>query len=173
MRVLGSARILKVSPLSRSRISAGRLPGDYEAMNPAVSDLLKRALALSVDERVAFAKQIRDHLFWLQAVWATTLSSDLYQEAEKFRAIFQELCGQLRQQDPAAANRLIAGHEALLLSEPAPPKPRISLATQNMIELVGEIQGAHQLQPVESLRFGGEIARVERRAGQVVRRRPA
>jgi hypothetical protein len=64
----------------------------------------------------------------------------VYHEAERYRAIFRELDGQLRAQDPADADRIIEGHESLLLAEPEPAKPRLSLAVQQWFELMGEIQ---------------------------------
>src|SRR5437899_2488862 len=64
---------------------------------------------------------IRERLFWLQAVWATTLSPDVYHEADKYRELFRDLGDQLSAIDPAALDRLIVGHEALLLAEPAAP----------------------------------------------------
>jgi len=102
----------------------------------------------TVEELVTRLLAVRERLFWLAAVWATTLSSDVYQEAERFRAVFHDLSRQLRAKDSAALDRITQGHEALLLSEPASPKPRISLATQNMIEVIGEIQGARSIRPV-------------------------
>jgi hypothetical protein len=80
-------------------------------------------------------------------VWATTLSPDVYQEAESYRILFQDLSGQLRGQDPAALDRIVAGHEALLLSEPAAPKPSVPLATQRLFELAGEIQSTRSVRP--------------------------
>lgn len=94
----------------------------------------------SVEDLVARLEAIKNRLFWLAAVWANTLSSDVYHEAERYRTIFRELDGQLRAQDPAAADRIIAGHEALLLSEPAPAKPRLSLEQQQWFELMGEVR---------------------------------
>jgi hypothetical protein len=94
----------------------------------------------SVGELVARLEAIKDRIFWLAAVWANTLSSDVRHEAERFRAIFRELDGQLRAQDPAAADRIIEEHEALLLAEPDPAKPRVSLAVQQWFELMGEVR---------------------------------
>ena len=42
--------------------------------------------------------------------------------------------------EPAAVDRLIFGHESLLLSEPAPPRPTLPLAAQQWFELAGEVQ---------------------------------
>ena len=93
-----------------------------------------------VEELIARIMAVRERLFWLQAVWATTLSPDVYQEAESYRKLFQELSGQLREQDPGVVDGIVAGHEALLLSEPAVPKPSVPIGTQRLFELVGEIQ---------------------------------
>jgi hypothetical protein len=111
-----------------------------EALEMPAPVAAKVAEVATVEDLVARLTLIRDRLFWLQATWATTLSPDVYQEAEMFRSLFQELHGQLKGQDPAAADSLVAGHEALLLSEPAAPRPRLSLATQRWFELAGEVR---------------------------------
>jgi hypothetical protein len=54
--------------------------------------------------------------------------------------VFRELCEKLHDLDPAAVDRLIVGHESLLLSEPAPPRPTLPLAAQQWFELAGETQ---------------------------------
>jgi hypothetical protein len=96
----------------------------------------------SVEQLVARLEAIKNRLFWLAAVWANTLSSDVYHEAERYRAIFRELDAQLRAQDPAAADRITEGHEALLLAEPEPARPRLSLDEQQWFELMGEVRSA-------------------------------
>ena len=40
---------------------------------------------------------IRERLFWLQAVWANSLSPDVAREADRYRELFRELADQLRQ----------------------------------------------------------------------------
>jgi hypothetical protein len=97
-------------------------------------------VAATVEELVARLTLIRERLFWLQAVFATTLSDDAFHEAEKYRKVFRELYEKLHDLDPAAGDRLVASHEALLLSEPAAPRPRLSLAVQQWFELAGEVQ---------------------------------
>jgi hypothetical protein len=114
--------------------------GIEEALETPAPQAAKVADVATVEDLIARLTSIRERLFWLQSVWATTLSPDVYQEAERYRSLFQELNGQLKQQDPAEADRLVAGHEALLLSEPAPPRPRLSLATQRWFELAGEVR---------------------------------
>jgi len=100
-----------------------------------------------VEELIARLTAIRERLFWLQAVWANSLSPDVYCEAESYRILFQDLSGLLRQQDAAAVDRIVAGHEVLLLSEPASPKPSVPLATQRLCELAAEIQTARSVRP--------------------------
>lgn len=94
----------------------------------------------TAEELVTRLTAIRERLFWLQAMWATTLSDDIFHEAEKYRRIFHELSAQLRQLDPAAVDRLLQGHESLLLGEPVSPRPTLPLATQQWFELAGEVQ---------------------------------
>jgi hypothetical protein len=94
----------------------------------------------SSEDLVARLTKVRERLFWLQAVWATSLSPDVYQEAEQYRRVFQALGEQLKKQDPDTFGRLVAGHEALLLAEPMPTKGTLPLATQRWFELVGELQ---------------------------------
>ena len=95
----------------------------------------------TAEELTARLTAIRERLFWLQAVWATTLSPDVYQEANRYRDLFRTIGEQLNAIDPAALDRLVVGHEALLLAEPASPKPQISLAAQQWFELAGEASG--------------------------------
>jgi hypothetical protein len=113
-----------------------------EALETPTPEPAKVADVATVEELVNRLTSIRERLFWLQAVWASTLSPDVYQGAERYRSLFQQLNGQLKQQDPAEADRLVAGHEAPLLSEPAAPRPRLSLATQHWFELAGEVRSA-------------------------------
>ncbi len=94
----------------------------------------------SAEELVERLTVIRERLFWLQAVWATTLSPDIYQEADRYRRLFQELGEQLKAKDIDEFDRLVCGHEALLLAEPTSAKPSLPLATQRWFELAGEIQ---------------------------------
>jgi hypothetical protein len=105
----------------------------------------------SVEDLVARLTAIRERLFWLQAVWATTLSHDVYQEADRYRQLFHDLGEQLKAKAPDELDRLISGHEALLLAEPISHKPTLSLATQRWFELAAEIRnqpaGRHSTQP--------------------------
>ena len=76
---------------------------------------------------------IRERLFWLQVVCATTLSPNVYLEAESYPRLFRI--------------ESAAGHEALLLSEPAAPKPRVALVNQRLFELAAEIQSTRSVRP--------------------------
>jgi hypothetical protein len=102
----------------------------------------------SVLDLVERLKSIRERLFWLQAVWATTLSPDVALEADKYRKVFQDLGDQLKAKDRNAFDALIAGHEALLLAEPLPTKGTIPLETQRRFELLGELRARPSPQPV-------------------------
>lgn len=86
---------------------------------------------------IARLTAIRERLFLLQAVWATTLSHDVVVEADQYRRVFHDLAAELRKIDPDAVDGLIAGHEALLLAEPT-SKPTIPLAAQRWHELALE-----------------------------------
>ena len=105
----------------------------------------------SVEDLVSRLTAIRERLFWLQAVWATTLSHDVYQEADRYRQLFHDLGEQLKAKAPDELDRLISGHEALLLAEPISHKPTLSLANQRWFELAAEIRnppaGGHSTQP--------------------------
>jgi hypothetical protein len=89
----------------------------------------------SAENLVARLEGIRERLFWLQAVWATTLSPDIAWEADRYRQLFRDVSYELRKQDTAALDRIVAGHEALLLTEPMQPRPTIPLETQRRAEL--------------------------------------
>jgi hypothetical protein len=94
----------------------------------------------TVEELIARLTSIRERLFWLASVWATTLSDDVYHEAEKYRRLFRELGDRLHDLDPAAVDRIVAGHEAILLSDPTPARPTLPLAAQQWFELAGEVR---------------------------------
>ena len=93
----------------------------------ATTDLVQRLLA------------IRERLFWLHAVWSTTLSPNVAMEADRYRKLFRELADELRQKDSAALEPIIAGYEALVFAEPI-KKPIIPLAAQQWHELAGELR---------------------------------
>lgn len=100
--------------------------------------------AANLEERLT---AIRERLFWLQAVWTTTLSPDVAREADRYRELFRELADELRKQDPESVDRLVAGHEPLLLCDPSPPKPTVPIATQQLIELAFEVRGQRRQSP--------------------------
>ena len=105
----------------------------------------------SVEDLVSRLTAIRERLFWLQAVWATTLSHDVYQEADRYRQLFHDLGEQLKDKAADELDSLVAGHEALLLAEPISQKPTLSLETQRWFELAAEVRnlppGRHAIQP--------------------------
>src|SRR5437879_5538431 len=98
-----------------------------ESSNPTVADLIERLT------------KIRERLFWLQSVWAVSLSPDVAFEADRYRDLFGDLADQLRKQDAEALDRLTAGHESLLFAD-ASPKPTVPLAAQQLVELIGEVR---------------------------------
>lgn len=83
-------------------------------------------------------KAVRERLFWLQSVWAVSLSPDVALEADRYRQLFHDLAS--RVQDRREVDALVAGHEALLLCDPSPPKPTLPIATQRMFELTAEVR---------------------------------
>ncbi len=91
--------------------------------------------------------QIRERLFWLQAVWSNTLSPDVAREADKYRELFHELAAHLNEHDPDAVDKLIRGHEALLLADPFPSKPTLPVAAQQWFELAGEVRNERSQLP--------------------------
>jgi hypothetical protein len=101
----------------------------------------------SVHDLVSRLTAIRERLFWLQAVWATTLSHDVYQEADRYRQLFHDLGEELRAKAPDELDRLVVGHEALLLAEPISQKPTLPLASQRMFELAGELRSTPSAKP--------------------------
>jgi hypothetical protein len=117
---------------------------------PATTPEPVKVEPVPVKQLVARLTAIRERLFWLQAVWANTLSPDVYQEAEGYRSLFQELSGQLREQDPIALDCIVAGHEALLLSEPAAPRPSVPLPTQRLFETAAEIRSTRSVRPKQN-----------------------
>src|SRR5579871_803472 len=107
---------------------------------PTLQTVVKSAPETSVEELVTRLSNIKDRLFRLHAVYAVSLSHDIYHEADRYRQLFQELGSQLSAEDPDAFDALIVGHEALLLAEPLPSKPTLSLAVQEWFELSGQVQ---------------------------------
>jgi hypothetical protein len=103
-------------------------PADPIPVPDSVDDLIKRLIA------------IRERLFWLHAVWATTLSRDVALESDKYRKMFQDLGERLKAQDCDAFNRLVTGHEALLFAKPVASKPTVPLVAQRRYELMCELQ---------------------------------
>jgi hypothetical protein len=101
----------------------------------------------SVDGLVVRLHAIRERLFWLQAVFANTLSPDVAMEADRYRELFRDLAEELRKQDAEALERITTGHENLLFAEPMPKKPTISLALQERFELIEEVRAQRPRPP--------------------------
>jgi len=106
-----------------------------------MSETIPSASLNARDDLIARLTALRERLFWLQAVWATTLSHDVAIEADFYRKVFHDLADELRKIDTDAVEALIVGHEALLLAEPT-TKPTIPLAAQRWHELAGEARSA-------------------------------
>jgi hypothetical protein len=96
----------------------------------------------SVASLVARLEAIRERIWRLQSVFAVSLSHDVALEANKFLVLFQSLAQQLKAKDAAALDRLVRGHESLLLSPPVLVKQTIPLVTQRWCEIKWEAQKA-------------------------------
>jgi len=104
-------------------------------MTPEVENLVKRL------------ERIKERLFWLRAVWSNTLSPDVARECDLYQRLFLEVGEELKKLDADSFERIVAGHESVLLSEPYGPKPTLPLALQQWIELSGEIRGERTKSP--------------------------
>ena len=87
---------------------------------------------------------IKERIFWLRAVYATTLSQECAIEANRYLVLFQDLAAQLRVKAPVELEKLVRGHESLLESPPVIVKPTIPLATQHWCEIRAEAQRYHE-----------------------------
>lgn len=85
---------------------------------------------------------IRERLFWLAACFATTLSWDLAYEADAWRLRFNELADELRKLAPDELERITAGYESVLFSEPV-RRPSIPLAAQEWHDIAAEVRSEH------------------------------
>lgn len=136
---------------TRSESNPNNLPLDVavaiEENAPTTVPAQREDAPASVENLIARLTAIRDRLFWLQSVWAVSLSHDVAYEADSYRQVFRELSDQLRKQDADAADKLIAGHEALLLADLSPPKPTLPIATQRWFELAGEVRSERSQPP--------------------------
>ena len=98
-------------------------------------------------ELVARLEAIKERIFRLHSVYAVSLSIDCAIEANQFLAIFQEIAAQLKSRDPQALEKVVSGHEAILLSPPIPVKQTIPLETQRLVELRWELSQAAVQRP--------------------------
>jgi hypothetical protein len=105
-----------------------------ESAQPPAPEEVKPA-DVSVEELVARLTAIRERIWRLQAVFAVSLSHDTAVEADRYLHLFQVLAAELKIKDAAALDQLVAGHESLLLSPPAPVRQTIPIETQRLVEL--------------------------------------
>ena len=66
----------------------------------------------SAEDLVKRLTAIRERLFWLTTVYATTLSHDVAYEADNYRRIFRELGHRLNAIDREAYERLVSSKQA-------------------------------------------------------------
>ena len=85
---------------------------------------------------------IRERIWRLQALFAVTLSQECAVDADRYLKLFQTLAEQLKEKDSAAFERLVSGHESLLLSPPVNVKATIPEETQRWCEIKWEISQA-------------------------------
>jgi hypothetical protein len=89
----------------------------------------------SVPGLVARLTAIREKIWRLQAMFATTLSPDCLLDANKYLTLFQSIAEQLRAKDAGELDALTRGHESLLLSPSIPLKQSVPLSTQKLVEM--------------------------------------
>jgi hypothetical protein len=89
----------------------------------------------SVSGLVARLTAIRERIWRLQAMYATTLSADCLLDANKYLTLFQSIAEQLKAKDAGALDALTLGHESLLLSPSIPLKQSVPLSTQRLVEM--------------------------------------
>lgn len=94
----------------------------------------------SVENLVQRMTAIRERIWRLRALFATTLSQDCAIEANRFLQLFQDLAAQLKTKAPEQLEELVRGHESLLQSPPVLVKPTISIQTQHWCEIRAEAQ---------------------------------
>ena len=89
----------------------------------------------SVESLVARLTAIRERIWMLQAVFATSLSQETAIAANGYLALFQTIAEQLRAKDPSALESLVRGHESLLQAPALPIRPTIPLSTQQFVQM--------------------------------------
>ena len=109
------------------------------AQESAPSPAPPKAADSTVEELVTRLEAIKNRIFRLAAMWAITLSDDVHKESVNYRRLFQQIAAQLREKNAVALDRIVAGHEELLLDEPVLIKRTIPLDLQRSCELRWEI----------------------------------
>ena len=89
----------------------------------------------SVESLVARLTAIRERIWMLQAVFATSLSQETAIAANGYLALFQTIAEQLRAKDFSALESLVRGHESLLQAPALPIRPSIPLSTQQFVQM--------------------------------------
>jgi len=89
----------------------------------------------SVPGLVARLTAIRERIWRLQAMYATTLSADCLLDANKYLSLFQSIAEQLKAKDAGELDALTLGHESLLQSPSIPLKQSVPLSTQRLVEM--------------------------------------
>jgi hypothetical protein len=89
----------------------------------------------SVPGLVARLRAIREKIWRLQAMYATTLSPDCLLDANRYLSLFQSIAERLKAQDAGALDALTFGHEALLISPSIQLKQSVPLSTQRLVEM--------------------------------------
>jgi hypothetical protein len=74
---------------------------------------------LTVEQLVERLDGIKTRMFWLLAVFATTLSRECLSEMEARRSQFQVLATTLRERDPEKLQQITEGHETFLMTSTA------------------------------------------------------
>src|SRR5438309_1508471 len=74
---------------------------------------------LTVKQLVERLESIKTRMFWLLAVFSTTLSRECLAEMEARRSQFQVLAATLQERDPEMLQQITKGHEMFLLTPTA------------------------------------------------------
>jgi hypothetical protein len=106
-----------------------------ESSSPPVEPEPAPAPDDSVESLVARLTAIRERIWMLQAVFATSLSQETAIAANGYLALFQTIAEQLRAKDPSALESLVRGHESLLQAPALPIRPSIPLSTQQFVQM--------------------------------------
>ena len=113
---------------------------------PEKSPDMSRHDQVSTQELASRLESIKKRITKLRAVFATSLSTEIARELDRWQARAHDLATVLLDKDPAVLYEVIKDDVAFFLTPPRRvAKPRIPLATQQMVELLWEIN--QQLTP--------------------------